>query len=237
MARLVQLIDLRAAVRQATDIQSELARFPDAEINGYVNRGIAQLHVKLVAARGQGFQETTTTLSTVISQELYTLPATFLEVVNVFMVIDGARRIIRTYEEMETDGLRTSNVGYDWCKQPFYRLSGDQMSILPTPATVQTINIKYIPSAVVLTTDTSTLDGIDGFEEYVIGYAGQLVSTKQGDDGRMAMMMQQQQQALANILAIQKARNAAEAPRMVDVKGGDWWSNRRRMGRYGRGSL
>lgn len=231
MSRLVQLVELRTALRQATDTESELSRFPDAEMNGYINRGIAQLHVKVLAERGQGFQELTTTISTVKGQELYTLPAAFLEVVKVFMVLDGSERVLHTYEEFETDGIR-DQASYFWVP-PQYRIVSDSISLRRTPDAVYTISIKYVPSAVVLVGDSSTFDGIDGFEEYVIGYAAGLVGMKQGDDARIGMAENMQAKAVQNIQAIQHARNAAEAPHMVDVRGDKWWlGGRRGLGRW-----
>lgn len=232
MARLVTLLEARTAVRRRSDIENELARFPDVEINDYVNAGIAQLHMEVLRLRGQGFGELATSFPTIANTELYILPAAFLEITKVFTVVDGVERVLHTYEPFDTDGLTEpatwdSDLDAPWA----YRIESDSISIRPKPKTIRTITVKYIASAVKLTTDVSTFDGIDGFEEVVYGWACQLIAIKQGDDGRAGMAQGLMGQGLDRIRGIQHARNAAEAPRMQDVRGGALYGSGWRRGR------
>lgn len=218
MARNVSRGDLRDQVRLRPDIQNEVRRFPDSELNYYINEGIAQFHAEMVRARGQGFSEATTSFATVNGQELYALPAALLEVVKVWTRIDGIERDLHSYEEWDTQGLvepQSINSSYS---NFGYRISGDNISIRPIPSDVLTIRIKYITTAIKLTNDASTLDGVDGLEEFVILWAARRVALKNRDEFLIAALKLESDEMLERLRAIQPARNAAEAPRLGDVR-------------------
>lgn len=231
MARLVTLLEARTAVRRRSDIENELARFPDVEINDYINAGIAQLHMEVLRLRGQGFGELQTSFPTVAAQEQYVLPAAFLEVLKVFTVINGVERVLHAYGPFETDGLTEPATWDSDLDSPWsYRLVLDSISLRPKPKSVRTIFVNYIASAVKLTTDVSTFDGVDGFEEVAYGWACQLVAMKQGDDARNAAAQGLMGLGLDRIRGVQHARNAAEAPRVQDVRGGALYGSGWRRG-------
>ena|SRR5882762_348364 len=225
--RLVTQLQLRTRVRRRCDIESEVARFPDLELNDYINEGLAQLQVELIKMRGQGYLETSSTITTVSNQELYALPTTFLELTKVFYLQDGRERVLRIYEQFETDGLVEPRV-WDWVSDPGYRIVGDSISFRPRPQGIYTVTINFIPASRTLISDSDTFDGLDGFEEFVVCWASKLVAIKQGDDQRMAMASQLAGEAKQRLEAIQGDRNAAEAPHMVDVRGDKWWLGGRR---------
>jgi len=49
-----------------------------------------------------------------------------------------------------------------------YRLIGNQVEFIPTPAAGQTIQVWYVPRMVQLLQETDTFDGISGWTEYVV---------------------------------------------------------------------
>src|SRR5882762_7912240 len=128
MARPVSLAVLRDRLRWRTDTQNELTRFPDAELNDCINEGIANFHAEVLRCRGQGFGETQTTITTAYGVQVYPLPAAALEVAKVWMTINSAERVLRTYEEFETDGL-VEPVSFETIIDPSYRITGDNISI------------------------------------------------------------------------------------------------------------
>ena len=92
MARNVDRATIRERVRWRSDTENATRRFPDTELNDAINEGIAQFHAEMVRARGQGFSEATTSVTTVTGVQEYALPATFLEVVKVWTLINGLQR-------------------------------------------------------------------------------------------------------------------------------------------------
>lgn len=232
MARYVDLVTLRSRVRWRTDTMNEVARFPDAEVNDCINEGIANFHMELLRVRGQGFNEATTTFNTTIGTELYSLPAQFLQCLKVWTIRDSCEYVLRTYEEIETDGM-SDLASWDTCTGWSYRISGDNISIRPRPKTVKTIYVKYVPSAVKLVADSNTVDGVDGLEEYIVAWAGQRIAIKNRDEWLSGQFDKEMSLALDKLRTTQASRNAAEPPRMQDVRGraGYWGTRYHRRGR------
>lgn len=218
MARTVDLTTLESRVRWRTDTENEVSRFPVPELDDAINEGIAKFHSRAVRARGQGWQEATTPLPTVNGQELYGLPATYLEVLKVWTTLNGCEVVIPSYEEPETDGL--SN-GISWAPGIGlrYRLSGDNISFRPVPDAVYTVNIKYVPTAVKLTSPSSMLDGIDGLEEFVVAWAAKRWALKNRDYELARALDEEMAIGLQEIDGLVHAHNAGEPPRMQDVRG------------------
>ena len=52
-----------------------------------------------------------------------------------------------------------------------YRIEAGNLVLMPIPATVEVLRLFYIPFAAVLSSDASTFDGINGYEELVIQLA------------------------------------------------------------------
>lgn len=217
MARNVTLAKLRERCRWRTDTMNEVSRFPDAELNDCINEGIAQYHSELVRLYGQGFDAATTFFMTSFGVELYALPASFLQLTKVWTTINGFERVLSVYEPVETEGL-SSPVNWESVLNPCYRLVGTNISLRPTPATPIRININYLPASAILPSDGSTVDGIDGFEEFVIQWVVGLISQKQRDWELEQSAAGRGQAVLGRIKAIHSARNAAEPARMQDMK-------------------
>lgn len=227
MSRNVDLLTLRTRLRQRTDTEGEVSRFPDTEANDCINEGIAQFHVEMLRLRGQGFAEASTSVTTILGQEMYALPAALLEVIKVWATIDGQENVLRTYEPFETDGL-IDTVSWGPYVDICYRMVGDNISLRPLPPAGKVVKINYVATAVKLVTDGNTVDGVDGLEEFVVAWAGARFAIKQRDWELKQALDAELSYMLARIQAIAAARNAAEPPRMQDVRGQLSW---RRGGR------
>jgi len=218
MADLVSRAELRDQIRLRTDTQNETRRFPDSEVNIYINKGIAALHRKMLRSRGQGFSEASTIVTLIGGQESYALPAALMEIVKVFTRIDGEERVIHSYEEWDTQGLVEPQPVSIYSNFA-YRIVGDNISIRPVPSSSgQSVTIKYVSTAVKLTADSNTVDCVDGFDEYIVAWASKRIAIKQRDDVLIAMLDGEMGAALSDIQALSPARNAAEPPRMQDVR-------------------
>lgn len=231
MARYVDLVTLRTRVRWRTDTMNEVARFPDTEVNDCINEGIATFHMELLRVRGQGFNEATASFSTAFGVELYPMPAQLLQLLKVWTYINGFEKVLRVYEEIETEGL-SDPVSWETILDPSYRIVGDNISLRPKPTTVNTIWVKYVPSAVKLVADSNTVDGVDGLEEFIVAWAGQRIAIKNRDEWLSGQFDKEMSLALDRLRTTQSARNAAEPPRMQDVRGGAhyWRRGTRRWG-------
>lgn len=231
MSRQVDLATIRTRVRWRTDTMNEVSRFPDAELNDCINEGIATFHMQLLRVRGQGFSEATTSFATVGGVEIYSLPAELLQLRKVYTYINGFEKVLRVYEEIETEGL-SDPVSWETILDPSYRIIGDNISFRPIPTTVNTIYVKFVATAVKLVSDTNAVDGVDGLEEFIVAWAGKRVAIKNRDEWLCGLFDGEMAAALDCLRTTQSARNAAEPPRMQDVRGGAhyWRRGTRRWG-------
>lgn len=230
MGRQVSLTTLRAQVRQRTDTENETSRFTVAEVDGYINAGIAQFHQELVLACGQGFDEATTFFTTAKDVEMYSLPADWLSIRKLWSKQDGVEYVLDTYQDPETDGI-VEPAGYPQIMR--YRIVGDNISIRPTPDVARVVNVKYLTTTTDLVAPGNTVNGIDGLEEYIICWASKQIAIKQRDDLLISMLDAQRAEVRSRLIALQRARNSDDPPRMIDRRGmaeanrrSFWWRGR-----------
>lgn len=217
MSRAVQLGTLRTRVRRRTDTENETTRFPDAELNDAINEGIAKLHSRIVRARGPNYHESTYTLTTASGTEMYALPASFLSLLKVHTVIDDVERVLTPYEFVDTDGW-SDTVSWSSLSDVFYRLRGDNISFRPVPDAAYSVVLTFTPTSVILGSDSDTVDGIDGLEEFVVAWAGKRVATKQRDWQLCNLFDAEMERGFADVDAMAASRDAAMPPVMLDVR-------------------
>lgn len=213
MGRLVDLTTLRAEVRSRTDTENETTRFTVAEVDRYINSGIAQYHQELVIAGGQGFSVADTFFTTVPGTQYYALPADWLTIKKVWTTVDNEECVLDSYAEPETNGL-IEPTGYPQVMR--YRIEGDNISLRPVPSAAnQVINVKYTTTSTDLLAPADNVDGFSGLEEYIICWAAKQIAIKQRDDLLVSLLDGQRGEVLRRLLALQRARNSDDPPRMI----------------------
>lgn len=235
MSRQVDLTTLLARLSWRTDTMNEVSRFPPAEATDCINEGIAQFHSEVIRADGQGFAEAETVFTTVIGQEMYSLPAELLDVVHASVTVDGRERDLNVYDQWDRSALLNTANYYD-CGFGYYRIVGDNVSILAVPTAARVVTIRYVATAVKLVAPTNTLDGIDGQEEFAISWAAQRFALKNRDWELNARLIEDQNSQLDRLRALVSNRNRSEPNRVGDRAGRQ--INRRwaRRGNWGCGS-
>jgi hypothetical protein len=73
-----------------------------------------------------------------------------------------------------------------------YRLLGSQIKFVPVPNTTDTIKLWYVPAITDLSTDGSTLDGVNGWEEYIVIDVAIKALMKEESDVSALMVAKQQ---------------------------------------------
>lgn len=218
------LLQLRTNVRRMANVQgaTALQRHPDADLNDYVNRGIAALRRELdVAIPDQRFLASST-ITTASGTSTYSLPADFNHLVSVDLTADGIKSWLEPYELHERAMLTDPTASYSGI--PFtYRLRGSNVELLPMPGGVYTATLWYVTDPSTLASDGATFDTITRLDDFVIAYAAKLVSLKNNDqdrasacDGVMAMMRDE-------IAMIARSRDKNAPSRIVDEQLADRW--------------
>lgn len=210
MADTVQLSEFRTRVRYKADIEvgASSSRFPDAELDQYINDACKQLYGKLVAARGEDYYRTTHKITCVLATNAYALPADFGWLVGVTAwdgVVGGRFCQTHPYALAEFPDLLSADTAGD-IEELRYRLIGSaQIDIRPTPtSTAWNVWLHYVPAMTEMTLATDTFDGINGFEEWAVLTAAIACKTKDEEDPSALMAERAMVERLIDNLAAQR---------------------------------
>jgi hypothetical protein len=97
-----------------------------------------------------------------------------------------------------------------------YRLEGSYVEFIPQPASNQTIRLRYIPRPVTLLADSDILDGVSGWDEYVIVDAA--IKAMQKEESDVTILMARKEALLRRIEAAASNRDAGEPEVVSDVR-------------------
>ncbi len=159
------LANLRTRIRQRTDNEHTGEDFvTDAELNQLINKSYRELYALLVKAGLHSVPETSYSIP-ITGATSYALPDDFYAIQDVFRT-DGAWRTrlrrhgARTRPNATTVGdaysYRTSGVG-----------TGAVIELYPTPS-AGTYTMYYVAIPAVLALDADLVDGVLGWEEYIV---------------------------------------------------------------------
>jgi hypothetical protein len=214
------LAQIRASVRQTADIEgvAALNRHPDANLNDYINRGIAWVYYRINESRGGQYYLSSTTITTSTGVAVYALDATFYRLLSVVAIVNGASIPLLRIDD-EATRVALSDTSRGWSGIPLrYELTGGNFTFYPTPGAAYSLAIRFVPSAPQLVNDSDTLDTIERFDDAVIYFAAREVAMKDEQyeliailDGRLAEMDER-------IRASSPKRDEAVPPRIQDSR-------------------
>lgn len=224
MARSVSLTTLITRVRQRVDIEaaSAMARFPDAELTDNLNESLAELYDLIREAWGQEyFRATSPVINTVAGTSLYSLPADFLSLISVDVMINGQLAVnARRFNEKQANALRAIPFGpvqWNMYTPIYYRPRASNIEFLPTPNGVYQIFLNYIPTPTRLVSGGDTFDGIGGWEEYAVLDAA-IKAMKKDNDYETVGSLEQSKAAMADrIRRMAPQRDAGEPEVARDI--------------------
>ena len=110
--------------------------------------------------------------------------------------------------------------------RPNYRLSGNNIMLIPASPSGQSIRLWYVPRLIELAADGNSADGISGWDEYIIVDAA--IKALQKEESDVSVLMAQKQALIARIEAAGENRDQGAPQTVSDVSGGPW-------GRFGDG--
>ena len=162
MASNITLLDLRNACKDRADMQNSNF-ITDDEWNRYINSAAKELY-EILILKGLQYTTTTDTISLNGTDDTYDLPSNFFKLVGVDHNINN-----ETYP-MEEYTFQNRNLYNQQNTQRYlrYRLVGEDMIRFNPKPSAQEITIWYDPVLATLSDDTDTLNGVNGWEEYVI---------------------------------------------------------------------
>jgi len=212
----VTLLQLKTQSRQRADMENSQF-ISDAELTAYINNSAAELYDLLIGVY-EDYKITSSTIAVTPNTDLYTLPADFYKLRGVDLVLDslGNAVTLRPFNFSERNAYLftpTWNVvGLSYLR---YHMLGDSIKFVPVPNTTQTVKLWYIPAITPLVADGDLLDGVNGFQEYIIVDAAIKMRVKEETDTTDLTFAKQALKA--RIEAMAAARDAGSPERVSDV--------------------
>jgi len=223
MPRTATLSSLRDQVRKRADVENSTARFPDAELNTYINQSWTELYDLIIESGGESYLNSTQ-ISTSNGTDTYSLPADFYKVRGVDVDVGGPGPLPMRQFSFEERNFYLYNSGWQYGRPVRYRLYGANIKFIPKPSGVYTVTVWYYPTPTSMVSDSDTIDGVSGWEEYVVIDAAVKVLTK--DDRDASLLVGAHGAVRQRIVDMAMNRNAGEPERVDDVEVpnlGFWW--------------
>ncbi len=175
----VTLATLRTRIRQRSDNEHTGSLFvTDAELTQLVNTSYNELYGHLVRA-GLHIAESVNAV-TATGATSYSLPSDFFSLVGVYHVDSGYKRRLSRHSVRFRPGSAQTGVATS------YRINNGALELYPTPGS-GSYQMVYVPQPTALVADADTVDGVLGWEEYIVVDAAIKVLQKEESDVRVLL--------------------------------------------------
>jgi hypothetical protein len=221
VARSVTVGEIITQARYRADREND-SFFSAAELRTYVSASYARLYMMLVKG---GFSLATEVEATITSTgtNAYALPATHLATVGIdYEVATGQYTPLRRLMTAERTHFQSSSG-----PATGYRLVGSDVILYPTPASGQVYRHVYIAAPAVLDADADTIDGVAGWEEFIVEDVARKMKVKEEGDTRphdqaIALLMKQIDEEIEDrhLAAPRRVVNADDDHTVIDAA--DW---------------
>lgn len=229
MAKNVSGQTLITETQKRADVEGATDRHPRSDILRYVNQGCAELYDLLIEARGAAYYRDATpwSITTTAETTLYTssYPSDFYRLISVRVSDGTVQQPLIPFTPLEEPGLRTTGVAAYF--PTHYEMRPNGICILPEHQAGMTITVEHIPAITDLTdSGSSYLDGINGWEEYVVCFAARCIAVKDEEFELVRALDADMARLKARIAKLAPNRDAFRPRRVQDVRGPRMWSRR-----------
>lgn len=221
MARNVTLASLRTQARQRADMVNSTF-ITDAEFNQYINNSITELYDLLIQKFGNEYYLNIYSFPTVIGIDSYALPTDFYKLIGADILVGGTDYIsLRPFmfSERNRYTAAVSRTIYGVADLR-YRLYGNNIKFMPVPDGNSTIRLWYIPVIQELASDSATLDGGNGWEEFIV--VDTAIKALQKEESDVSVLLAQKQALVKRIEEAAENRDAGAGDRVSDVRRSDY---------------
>lgn len=206
MASTTTLATLRQMARRRSD-QENSNFIPDAEFNDYINSAAQELYDILVS-KTQDYYTISSNIVTDGTSNSFNLPSNFYKLVLLEYSLNGRMTPMKRFNFQEKNRYENN------AQILRYRIIKDQIQFNPVPA-AQTVVLWYVPAFTRLSSDSDTLDGVNGWEEYVVVEAAIKAAIK--DEADVSALMAQKQALMKRIEDMSDNRDQGLPDRVIDV--------------------
>jgi hypothetical protein len=166
----------------------------DAEIESRGNANLRKVYLALVRARGANYYRASWDFQTQVGVSTYTMMVQILEAISMSRQINGTWTPMFDFQESERHDfdewpfIAFGDISRLHCATRF-QLRGGNLEIAPTPESVDTLRLNYIPSYTNITkAGGETFDGVAGFQEWAIWETVAEFQQKDSADWQLSML-------------------------------------------------
>jgi len=217
----VTLQYIRTMAKQRADrVNSQFVT--DTEWNSYINASYKELYDLLIQKYGDDYYVASTyTWTTDGSSVLYPLPADFYKNLLVEVALNPQDNnswiTLRTFQRIQQNLWNYPNVyTFYGITNLRYRIDGNYLHIVPISTAGQTLRMWYAPRPAKLVQDTQIVDGVSGWEEYIIIDAARKCLAKEESD--TTFLLNEKAALIARIESAAENRNASDPERVSDSR-------------------
>lgn len=218
----VTLSDLRTRARRRADIEKSLF-VSDSELNQYINDSYLELYDLLVTKFEDYYAKDPYSFTIASGESSIDLPSDFYKSLGVDRKISGT-----DYYPLDQFNFRNRNfkrlpsrrMGLYPSIQ--YRIYGDKLIFMPEDLCPGDYRWWYVPKATTMSSDTDTIDGVNGWEEYVVIDAAIKCLVKEESDISALQLAKNEIKRRIDEAALN--RDAGETSEIQDVRT-DYWDD------------
>jgi hypothetical protein len=215
MPKTVTLSSLRDQSKQRADMVNS-SFLTDAEWNQNINNSWYELYDLLIGAYGNDYYASTQTINVVSGAKAYAVGATHYKTLGVDYVVSTTEKYpLNRYTLRDRNRRNDAYVRRSYQPDYEYRLTGGNIEIMPVPNSSFTLEHIFIPVAVALSSDGDTIDGVNGFEEYIVVDAA--IKALQKEESDVSVLLQQKAYLKQRLEQMAEDRNAGDPERATDV--------------------
>ena len=194
----------------------------DAEVTSYINRSYAELYDLLIEQYGEDYSVSSSTITTTSATD-YALPGTFYKLVGVDLLVAGTHGqsnaeyvTLLPYQFAERNRYSAAVVGLIQPTDSFrYKILGGNIRFI-RPDANRTVVLYFHPAITFLSGDSDTLDGVNGWEEYIIVDSAIKCLKKEESDASELMVVKAELKDRIHRMAAQ--RDVGHSERISDVQ-------------------
>lgn len=225
---------VRTTIRQRCDMVNSQF-ITDAEFNGYINASYFELYDLLVEAYGDDYFSAQPAdpyvLTTDGTSEVYGLPngtsafltpkgntaQAFYKMLAVDVNISGDWKPLSKFAIGDRD--RGSLQGLRPSRGLRYRLQGNFIWFRPLPQAATKVRLLYVPRLSPLVADSDVIDGVSGWEEYVV--VDCIIKAKLKEESDCSTEVALRDALRLRIEGVSENRDEGSPATVADVRGGD----------------
>lgn len=205
---------LKTQVREAANMEN--SQFvSDSELLRYIDMSYADLYDILVEAF-ENYYTLGPIAYSVTSGNVIPYPADFYKLVGLDMNFGGSFYPLKSFEFQERGRWVNANkLAYVGIINAAYKLMGSGIVLYPESSAAGNYRYWYIPRRTILTTDASVVDGVNGWQQYIVVDAA--IKCLQKEESDASHLLAEKNSLLERIRSMARKRDASSPRKISDV--------------------